>query len=146
MMLRCLMPEWLDALAIFTLDLYSVLGIHCVVEMDLFSEFAITVTVPIIGLLLIFLMYHGRLRCESTRAAGSDGTRRDDPEQVDGSTEQHALLGRSVEQQKYKRLGRRWRFWRVFYGIRSLLLQSPKERNPQAEPKWTCLSFVFTIS
>ena len=28
-----------------------------------------------------------------------------------------------------------------FQWIRSLLLQSPRERNPQAEPKWTCLVF-----
>eukprot|EP01051_Picozoa_sp_SAG22_P011799 SAG22_NODE_1168_length_5271_cov_13.249613_1_plen_280_part_00 len=52
---RLMMVEWLDALAIdfFTPDsTLSFLGIHCVVEMDLFSEFAITVTVPVIGLLV----------------------------------------------------------------------------------------------
>ena len=91
---RLMLTEWLDVLAIFKLDLYSFLGIHCVVEMDLFSEFTITVTVPVIGLLLIFLMYRGKLRYESKRVAGSDAAKRDDPEQVDDSTEHHALAAR----------------------------------------------------
>ena len=88
------MPKWLDVLAIFTLDLYSFLGIHCVVGMDLFSEFAITVSIPVIGLLLIFSMYHTKLRYNSRRAASSESAVHDDPEQFDDTMEQHALADR----------------------------------------------------
>ena len=29
--------DWLDTFALFTLDLYAFLGIHCVVEMNMFA-------------------------------------------------------------------------------------------------------------
>ena len=54
-------------------------------DIDLFSEFAITVTIPAIGLLLIFAAYKARL------AMSSDG--KDDLEN-DGGTEQQALFAR----------------------------------------------------
>jgi hypothetical protein len=48
-------------------------GLHCVADIDMYSEFVITMTIPAIGLLFIFLFYHGWLwRIQRLTAAASD--------------------------------------------------------------------------
>ena len=53
--------SWLDALAVISLDMYQFVGINCIASINLYGEFGITVSVPAMGLLLIFMCYHGRL-------------------------------------------------------------------------------------
>ena len=53
--------DLLDALAVFSLDLYTFLGIHCVADVNLYTEFAVTVTVPAMGLVFLYVCYRARL-------------------------------------------------------------------------------------
>ena len=44
-----------------TYKTYKFVGLHCVADIDMYSEFAITMIIPAVGLLLIFLFYRGWL-------------------------------------------------------------------------------------
>jgi hypothetical protein len=91
--------DWLDVLAVFSLDLYTFLGIHCVADMNLFSEFAVTVTVPAVGLLLIYLCYRGWLSFILWKNAKATQTSKNDTEQgyqSDPGAEKYKLVAREA--------------------------------------------------
>ena len=91
--------DWLDALAVLSLDLYTFLGIHCVADINLYAEFAVTVTVPAVGLLLIYLCYRGWLSFIVWKSAKATQTTEKDAEQGHQSNpddEAHTLVVREA--------------------------------------------------
>ena len=72
------------------------LGIRCVVDMNLFAEFAITVTIPFVGLVLIYLMYRGRLSYISAPKAAADVDDIGNDETVKKKTDDSAEYALSV--------------------------------------------------
>jgi hypothetical protein len=53
--------SWLDALSVVSLDLYTFVGIHCVTDLNMYTEFTISMAIPAVGLLLLFICYRARL-------------------------------------------------------------------------------------
>ena len=53
--------DWLDALAVLSLDIMTFAGIACIADVNLYSEFTITMAAPVIGLSIIFVCYRVRL-------------------------------------------------------------------------------------
>jgi hypothetical protein len=88
--------SWLDALAVISLDMYTFVGIACVASINLYSEFAITVSVPVVGLLSILLCHRGRLwYIRRSMVTATDIVEKDTEQgQTPGSDddEQHALV------------------------------------------------------
>jgi hypothetical protein len=64
--------SWLDALSVLSLDLYTFVGIHCVADLNIYSEFVITMAVPAVGLLLLFAFYRARLWWTRRSSASTD--------------------------------------------------------------------------
>eukprot|EP01052_Picozoa_sp_SAG31_P021169 SAG31_NODE_1623_length_7720_cov_6.277785_1_plen_1725_part_10 len=67
--------DWLDVLSVLSLDLYTFVGIHCVADLDMYDEFAITMTIPAVGLILLFAFYRARvswIQRSATQAADTD--------------------------------------------------------------------------
>jgi hypothetical protein len=95
-----LFQDWLDALAVLSLDLYAFLGINCVADMNLYSEFAVTVTVPAVGLLLNYLYYRGWLSFIIQKISKTEGATETDAEQAhhkpEKRNEMYALVAREA--------------------------------------------------
>ena len=58
-------------------ELQNWAGLHCVADIDMYSEFFITMIIPAVGLLLIFLLYRGwlwRIQRSSISTSTADGS------------------------------------------------------------------------